>query len=352
MKKIAIFQNDFHVGGIQSALINILENIDYSKCEVDLYVNDNEPFYTIPEHENLNVIYVKPFPFFAKLIYFDVVKAFGAKRFGFDKKYDVAIDFNSYQHECAVGALSVEAKKRVMWIHNDVVIKLQNEKKYKVLWHFFKGKFKHFDEFCAVSGGVETSFREMSGLADAKITVIPNYIDTGAIFAKAEQETDFSVNNENYNLCTMGRLCHQKGFDILLNYMAELAEKRPDIHLYMIGDGPDRQALEKQIAELGLGERVSMLGNQKNPFPYLKQMDGFVLTSRYEGQGIVLWEAKSLGLELFMSKHLEKYNAGLTGYDDIVSALCAAERKDREYDALSDYNANISKKLEEVFGIS
>ena len=60
-----------------------------------------------------------------------------------------------------------------------------------------------------------------------------------------------------------------------------------------------------------MNEFITLLGNQPNPFKYLKLMDGFVLTSRYEGQGMVLWEAKALGLEIFMSKNLEKYNDGL-----------------------------------------
>ena len=57
---------------------------------------------------------------------------------------------------------------------------------------------------------------------------------------------------------------------------------------------------------------MTLLGNQPNPFPYMDRMDGFVLTSRYEGQGMVIWEAKALGLPLYLSKNLEAYNPGVT----------------------------------------
>ena len=67
------------------------------------------------------------------------------------------------------------------------------------------------------------------------------------------------------------------------------------------------------------------------------------LTSRYEGQGIVLWEARALGLELFMSKRLEQYNPALHGYEDIVSPLLEARKKEKQRDDLSAYNTEVMR---------
>ena len=119
---------------------------------------------------------------------------------------------------------------------------------------------------------------------------------------------DFTPKAEEFNLCTMGRLCHQKGFDILLDLFAKAVAQRKELHLYMLGNGPDKEKLLAQIRRLHLEDHVTLLGNQANPFPYLKKMDGFTLTSRYEGQGLVIWEAKTLGLELFITDNLEKYS--------------------------------------------
>jgi glycosyltransferase involved in cell wall biosynthesis len=350
MKQIAIFQCDLHVGGIQKALVNILNEIDYSECAVDLFLYDSECFFDLPKHENLNTYFLKPYPFLNRLVYFDVLRRLAPKP-ATDKEYDVAIDFNSYRNECSVGAVSVKAKKRVMWIHNDVEIKKRNEVKYRVLWHFFKGKLKYFDEFAAVSPGIIDGFRRVSGIYDRKITAIPNHIDTDEIFRKAEAPIDFSVREDEYNLCTMGRICHQKGFDILMGYMVQVREKRQDIHLYLLGDGPDREKLESQIQQLGLESAVTLLGNQQNPFPYLEKMDGFTLTSRYEGQGLVIWEAKTLGLELFITDNLVKYNPGIPGYEDLVAALCSAQRREKTRDDLHEYNAAIGQSLRKLLEI-
>lgn len=350
MKKIAIFQSDFRVGGIQKALINILNGFDYTECAVDVYYFDEGHFFDLPQHENLRFIPCRPYPYWYRLVRFGLLRRFARVPVE-DTDYDVAVDFNSYRNECSVGALTVKAKKRVMWIHNDMEIKLKNEPKYRILWHFFKGKFKYFDEFAAVSPGIIPGFRRATGINDKPITAIPNHIDTAEIFEKAKRPIDLDVDPGCYNLCTMGRLCHQKGYDILLGYMAEVHKKRPDIRLYMLGDGPDREKLTEQMHALGLDETVTMLGNQANPFPYLDKMDGFVLTSRYEGQGIVIWEAKTLGLELFISKNLEAYNPGISGYDDIPAALIGAHRREKHYDDLSEYNAAITASLNKVLGL-
>ncbi len=349
MKKIAFFQRDFGVGGIQRALVSILDNLDYDRYKVDVYYCNEDVFYQLPEHENLRFIYFKPFPYFTRFVPFGILKA--CCKFPYsNEEYDVAVEFNSYSSECAVAALSVKAEKRVMWIHNDVKIKYSEEPKYRILWNAFKGKFKYFDEFCAVSPGIIPSFRELTGLNDAEISTVQNFVDTKLIFTQAQEETDFAVDEGVYNLCSVGRLCRQKGYDILLDDMAQVVQKRRDIHLHLIGDGPDKEKLEEQRDRLGLGEYVSFLGNKKNPFPYVKQMDGFALTSRYEGQGIVLWEAKALGLELFMGKNLEKYNPGLTGTENISEALCNARKKEKTYDDLSQYNNNIKEQLRKLLG--
>lgn len=345
MKKIAIFQSDFNVGGIQKSLLNILNDIDWTKCEVDVYLFDDQVFFDLPERENLRFIFCRPYPFFCRLVYFDLLRVFTGDYSG-GKEYDVAIDFNSYRNECSVGAVNVQAKKRVMWIHNDVEIKLENEPKYRALWHFFKGKYRRFDAFAAVSPGIIDGFRRTNDIGGKPVVVIPNHINTEEIFRKAKEPVDFRVDPNCYNLCTMGRICHQKGFDLLMEMLAEVKKARQDLHLYLLGDGPDREKLTAQIRGLGLEDTVTLLGNQKNPFCYLDQMDGFVLTSRYEGQGMVIREAKTLGLELFITKNLEKYNPGIPGREDMVAALIGAQRREKVYDDQHDYNAAITADLQ------
>lgn len=353
MKRIAFFQTDLQVGGAQKSLVNVIKALSERDCLVDLYLYDNkESFFEWPDNSKLTVYHCQPF-FLAldRFIPFGLVRCL-AKDVTEGREYDVAADFNSYRNECAVGVMKANARKRVMWIHNDVEVKLRNEPKYKVLWHFFKGKFRHFDAFAAVSPGIIAGFRRKTGIQDKEIVTIPNYIDTEEIFRKRDLPCQLKADPAKLNLCTVGRLCHQKGYDILLDDLAQVKKARQDFHMYFIGSGPDRQALMERTERLGLTDFVTFLGNQPNPFNFMNQMDGFVLTSRYEGQGMVIWEAKALGLPLYISKNLEAYNPGIEGIEDIPAALIAAKKPEKKvFDDLKDYNDAITESLLALLGL-
>lgn len=346
MKRVAVFQNDLNVGGIQKSLINLLRNIDYTRFLVDLYLFTENAFWDVDFPPELHVKYLRPVSKVYSFVPFNIAKNCIRPDFGECGEYDIAIDFNSYQNSCAVGAIKIPAKKRVMWIHNDVEVKLQNEWKYRLLWSLFKGKFAYYDEFVGVSRGLIAPFQKMSGVVDKKFHVIPNFIDTAEIQQKKEiVPKNFTPNPACLNFVALGRLCHQKGYDIMLDIFARACAKRTDLRLYIIGDGPDRDALEAQIARLHLTDKVFLLGNQANPYCYMQQMDAFLSTSRYEGQGMNIMEAMVIGLPVYCTKNLEKYIDGLHGYEDIETAILTAEKTEKQPDTLVEYNREIQNNI-------
>ena len=349
MYRIAIFQNDIGVGGIQKSLVNLLKNIDYSRFEVDLYVFEEGSFWDFSFPPELNVFNIKPLPPKCKYMPFDRVKKNYTLELPERGEYDLAADFNSYQPSCALGALQVPARKRVMWIHNNVVIKHGEEWKYRVLWHFFKSKFKYFDDFVPCSSALEKPFRELSGIDYGSFPVIENYIDVQDINLKAAQAPDdFSADSDCFNLVAVGKLCHQKGYDIMLNVLSEALKSRDNLHLYLLGDGPDREKLENQTQELGIQEHVTFMGKKENPYCYMKLMDAYISTSRYEGQPLNTMEAMVIGLPLYCSKNLEQYTEGLKGYNNLAQALVDAANEEKHPDGLEEYNGRILSRIEEL----
>lgn len=340
MRKIAIYQYDFGIGGIQKSLINLLTNLDTEEYDIDLFLFQEEIFYDVHLPSNVHLHFEKPFSKVARFIPFNLVKKMYKNPN--KKEYDIAIDFNSYQMETAVYALQTNAKRKYIWLHNDVVIKLKEEKKYRILWFFFKSKFAQFDEVCAVSNGVKTSLNEQLGIPLNRIRVLPNYIDTSEIIEKAKESVDFKVDPLKLNLCTLGRLTHQKGIDIALDDISKLTKIRQDFHFYIIGDGEEEDSLKQQTTALNLDSYVTFLGRKQNPFSYMNTMDIFLLTSRYEGQGMVLLEAKTLGLSIVMPKHLEKYIDDVEGVDDVLATLSNISKPvNKNIDPLVTYNQNI-----------
>ena len=348
MKRIAIFQKDLGIGGIQRSLVNMLTNMDLSSYEVDLFLFAEPEICSAADLKNINIYILKPLFYLNRIVKFDTLR----KMFRYNlpqKSYDLAIDYNSYSNECAICTFAVQAKKRIMWIHNDIEIEYKNSAKYRILWSHFKSKFKLYDEFVAVSEGIVQPFRYMTGIDSKKITVIPNSINTPHLIRKSREEIAFRVEPDITNFIFAGRFTYQKGIDILLDYFARALSKRTDIHLYLLGGGPEELRLAQQIEEQKIGDYVSIIAAAENPYPYMAQMDALILTSRHEGQGMVLWEAKALGLDLIFEKHLEKYNDGLKGTDNITKAIINQKKHIKHFDSLDYYNLKIKNSLYELF---
>lgn len=347
MKKIAIFQKDLKVGGIQKSLINLLNAIDTNKFKIDLYLFDKDNFYKDEINSNITINYLKPYHYFNRLIPFNILKKICKCKI--DNEYDIAIDFNSYSNECAINTIKIKSNSKYIYAHNDVKLKEKYEYKYRILSFFFKKKYTYFDKIIAVSNGVKESFVEKYNFNKDKIIVIPNLIDTNEIIKKSKEKCDIKFDNNKYNLISVGRLVYQKGYDILIKIFKNICDKKSNFHLYIIGSGPEEIMLKKLVKRLNLTNDVSFLGAQNNPYKYMKQADGFILTSRYEGQGIVFLEAKCLDLKVFMPKHLEKYIDEIKGTDDIEKSVLESVKKNKKINELYNYNKTIIQRLEKLF---
>jgi GalNAc-alpha-(1->4)-GalNAc-alpha-(1->3)-diNAcBac-PP-undecaprenol alpha-1,4-N-acetyl-D-galactosaminyltransferase len=140
----------------------------------------------------------------------------------------------------------------------------------------------------SVSQGVDSHF---SWLPEKQRAVIHNPIKA------SDEETNRSSQDSGVRWITsMGRLTHQKGFDLLLNAFAKITAQHPAWRLRIIGDGPLRQELGDQVKTLDLTSRVEFAGLVSNPAQFLRQADLFVMASRFEGFPYVALEALVSGL--------------------------------------------------------
>ena len=126
-----------------------------------------------------------------------------------------------------------------------------------------------------------------------KLIKINNPVDFNFIEEKLENATKPESYREGFkNVVAIGNLSSRKGFDNLLKVFVKL--KQHKVLLHILGDGRDREMLHQMKLNLGL-ENVIFHGVQKNPYPFLKFADLFVLSSRYEGFPNVLLEAGACG---------------------------------------------------------
>ncbi|MFC1570894.1 glycosyltransferase, partial [Candidatus Omnitrophota bacterium] len=131
-----------------------------------------------------------------------------------------------------------------------------------------------------------------------EIDVIPLGM-TAPVFSSVPR-SDLSMQEYAFYVVSVGRMAKVKGFDILLKTIKLMKTRGSEIHLLLIGDGPERKNLEDLSELLGITDQVHFKGwvQGEEKFQYLAASDAYVMSSIHEGFGVVLLEAMAAGLPL------------------------------------------------------
>ena len=139
-----------------------------------------------------------------------------------------------------------------------------------------------------VSDGVKDSLKTIEKLCCRSVRTIYNPIDLDNIERLSEERNPYG---ESQYIVHVGRLSSEKRHDILLEAFRKM---RLDCTLVLVGDGPERDGIVEKIHQLKLDDRVVIAGFIKNPYPIIRDAKLLVLSSDYEGFGVVLAEALCL----------------------------------------------------------
>ncbi|MEH6454049.1 MAG: glycosyltransferase family 4 protein [Psychromonas sp.] len=176
----------------------------------------------------------------------------------------------------------------------------------------------------------------------SRTRVIANGIDTKKLQSQKTIQIDdkISIDANDFVIATVGSLIHRKGVDLIITAVAQLLKNQLPIRLLIIGDGPERNNLEKQIEQLGLTDKITLLGEQDNAFAILRdQANLFVTAAREEAFGLVSAEASVAGLPVIAP--------AVGGIPDVVidgktGTLIASEDNQALVEAITDYYLNPS----------
>ncbi|PAX06331.1 glycosyltransferase [Sphingomonas lenta] len=154
-----------------------------------------------------------------------------------------------------------------------------------------RAAYRHADRVVAVSGGVADDLAANYGVRRERIVTIANPVDIDAIVARGREPAKLPVATPF--IAAMGRLTETKNMGLLVE---AYAESGVDMPLVILGEGPEREALEARVAALGFGGRVHLLGFRPNPFAVLARAALYVSASNGEGFPNALVEAMALGV--------------------------------------------------------
>jgi len=163
---------------------------------------------------------------------------------------------------------------------------------YRVLYRFW-------DRIVCQSEYMRDDLLKTVNIRASKAIVIYNPVDVERIRVlmaepiPAADRALFDDGEQVVRLIGIGRLTHEKGFDLLIRAVALSHDAR--LRLIILGSGELRASMEKLASDLGVGDQVHFIGFKKNPYAYVSRSDALVLSSRHEGLPNVVLEAMACG---------------------------------------------------------
>ena len=349
MKKILFVIESLVCAGAEKSLVTLLNLIDYSQYEVDLqlfsYGGEFEtmlpkevnllpelPYFTSTKEPIKKMIFCKKSSqekrFFTGRVKYSIAirkesfsnpqkaivfwKATNGCFTTFKKKYDVAVAYAQgtptfYVADC------INADKKFAWIN--VTYKLSGKYREYVL-----DKYQKFDKICCVSDSAYEIFKEIFPEVSDKGIIIYD-INDGKTMQKMSTMMSNATNdmkNGQWKVLTIGRFAAQKGYDIAVEACKILKDRGFDFVWYVLGRGVLEEEIRKLVTKKGLEDRFVMLGTRANPYPYIREADIYVQTSRFEGFGLAIAEARMLDIPVVTTKFDAVYDQMIDGENGLV----------------------------------
>lgn len=300
MKKVKVLfrHRSMEMGGVQKVLLDLLNNLDRNKFEIALLLNLNQGILLkdIPEDIHLSFLTEGKDSFSDNFILNKIQLGYRRLKLILFNKFpnltkskipfvpDIEIGLFHYDLEGLINSPYKNSKK-ICWLHSN----LSN-----LLHSFNINKIISLYEKCDLSIHVsQDTLDDAVKISNGKFTngiVIYNAFNINEIFKKSKVEEVY-LENKYPTFISVGRIGKQKGYDMLYEVHKLLLVENIHHTIYIVGQGPDYNALKQKIEHEGYSESFVLLGQKENPFPYIQSANFYVQSSRYEAYPLSIGEA-------------------------------------------------------------
>ncbi|WP_203287276.1 glycosyltransferase [Metabacillus sp. cB07] len=320
-KKIIFMIINMNVGGTEKALLNMIAEIPEEKYEITILMLEEYGGFLshIPQHviikivknydeiknlvnnpplqTSLNLLKKGNILSGIKLIFTHLYAKVKNDRSIYFKKvlskyemenieYDLAVAYAGPMDFISYFVLNkIKAKKKAQWIHFDIS-KLSIRNSFEIRMYNF------FDCVFVVSQEIKTNLINIMPHLSSKTEVFKNIIPTKSITTLANVGKGYLDEFDGIRILTVGRLTIEKGQDLAIEALSKLIKSGYNVKWYCLGEGVSRSYYEKMVEENNLKGKFILLGNNPNPYPYIKECDIYVQPSRHEGFCLTLGEAR------------------------------------------------------------
>ena len=290
-KQIVFYYPDWYLGGVEMAILNLAKRIykDY-----DLYF-----FYK--SISNLELA--------KELNKYGIAR--NIARIYPEMECDVLV-YCSLWLDNDDACRNIHARQRFLWTHA-IIPKVDNK-------FYSMSTMRKIDRIIVVSEATDASIprRLYAGRFDDRIYVINNILNTEEIKEKSMLPAPDIQLAKDLNICTVARLSHEKGWMRVRQLCKELEKLNIDFKWFIIGEGYVPEQLHRIHLILDKIPQIEFLGKMLNPFPVVKQMDYSALMSDYESWGLVITEAKILGVPVITSSFASAYEQVEDDYNGVI----------------------------------
>lgn len=304
----------FDMGGIETSLINLLNQFDYNKYNITVVLEEKRGIFLPQVNKNVrieevkvsnhnNVIVRKITNLFRKLIF-------------------TIVNYNNYDFSCCYATYSlssnklarISSKNSALYVHSDYTILYDKEEDF---YKFYNDRnINDFRKILFVTNESKDNFVKCYKNMKEKSEVYATFVDTDKILEKSKEKINVKKPKDKTLLVFVGRLeDHSKKVSRAINLVKEIE----DLALWIVGDGPDREIYENLVKKNKLEKDVTFFGMQQNPYPYIKEADYVILTSDYEGFALIYQEAIVLNKEIIGTVSVSDSQMNIEDYAFIVS---------------------------------
>lgn len=343
MKKIVFGITCLNLGGAERVLVDIVNELCdryeitiftlYGKGELREEINKKVNIVSVYDEGANEISFIKQ-----KLLSLQLVNK-GLRNKLYEKyikgKYDVEIAFLegpiSWLFSCSGN------KRKICWIHSDIEKIFGDDKKSKMKQKLNEKIFNLYDSLVFVSNDNKDKFIKMFPNNKVKKDVIYNYLNKDIVRKKALEEIE-EIDDKDISFVQVARLVEAKAIDRLIKVHKKLIDDGYKHKIYIVGDGPLRTDLGKLIESNNVKESFILLGSRKNPYPYIKKGNYFILTSKYEGFGMVVQEAEMLNKYILITDMAAREAIG-----DYENSVIVPNSEKGIYEGLKDIIINKPK---------
>lgn len=293
--KVALFLPSLNGGGAERAMLNLAHGLALRGCAVNLVLAQAKGPYLSQVHDSVRIVDLKASRVLTSLP--------TLARYLRREQPEALLSVLDYANVVALWA------RRLAGIPCRVVVNEQNtisrsarnsaRRRQRIVPYLVKRFYPWADTVIGNSQGVADDLRQVTGLPDEQIKILYNPVVTPELREKVQAPLNhpWFEPGQPPVVLAVGRLTKQKDFPTLIRAFAQVHRKRP-ARLLILGEGPDRSALEALVDQIGLEDDVALPGFVENPYAYMNRASLYVLSSRWEGLPTVLIEALYCGLSI------------------------------------------------------